>query len=719
MSGEDTLIQLLQATQSIAESFTQLQEIIAEKLRSTTNQQGSSTGGAAQQTGATGRRFHSPSQIQTPAFQAGRSTNLASGSARHHGAGATSSLPTEIASSVSASLSPSSGLGALSLDSGRVQSSGRPSRWDAPTAGIADRLRNIAHGAPAATTSSAASRELFPAHSMPGPSPTDQQSGPPQGLDGSFHGIGRSSGPVNLVASDTRSQKLIDIDRRFAKVVDQPRDTVFQTVHTDLSSRLTRQRLEQTLELFLSTCENDMAAMPILQTTLTELDSLLRELNGLNGGVGPADAAWGRVVLCVQMAVQFVKVKLLQCQNDSLKAGVTALATHDGAESVVSSFGQSDRSMDKMLLGSIPMFEGKEFDAWLDHFENVVVHQLHSDLARIKQSLAVKLGPRYTSRARALQDLGTWEEVKSALMAEFSATPGVVDLSVAWASLSQGDMTLADYNNHVLSLLYRTQGNPHPSYDVNHITAYIKGLTNLHTRQKLLQDVMSKGRNKSLQQFMDKALSSARVYQLAVNMGGGAPGETTVEAAAAAKTGRPAASSAPSSASHSELLDPDEICYRHPGHNHRNKHCKAKWDVCPCCGESVGQQALKDGHIKKKCKAPVCSACGKKNHRADQCYMKFPHMRPGAAAGSQIMDSLLKAVGKAKPSRSGSRSPRRSSQHRNKERTSHKRSASGRDKKRTPHKQSKTDKTAKAHAAEESKKEDESESETSSLSGSE
>ena len=200
---------------------------------------------------------------------------------------------------------------------------------------------------------------------------------------------------------------------------------------------------------------------------MDRLKSLVNDLEASSAGSGPSDPSWARALSLFARCVTHLDNRKLRLENDSLRGGSGSGSSAPSALDVshLSSTTLSSLKVDKVIIQGLPVFDGTNFDKWLDHFENVVVTQTGADLPQIKKILAVKLGPNFSGMSRTLQDRATWAQVKETLVAEFSSTPGDLEMALSWQKLQQGDAPLRDYNATVLHMLHRTQGTHAPCYD--------------------------------------------------------------------------------------------------------------------------------------------------------------------------------------------------------------------------------------------------------------
>ena len=432
------------------------------------------------------------------------------------------------------------------------------------------------------------------------------------------------------VSQNQSLQVQMDLDRRLHKVLDLPAGNVLQSLRHDLTSHLTVCRAVELAKFALMTLEAESVGLPQVKTCHAQFVSFGQELSLCCAGQGPSDSAWLKLSMLFRSVGHELNVRRLHMENDHLRS--------QGPASVSMSHSSSGSSctskIDKIILHDLPIYDGTNFDRWLDHFEDVVVHQTQADLLTLKKLLAVKLGPKYSSISRTIHDLPTWDAVRQALIANFSATPGSLEMELQWNKLDQGDKSLRDYNADVLHMLHRSTGSHALSFDTSKISRYIQGLHEHAIRRRLfsmLRQAESDNRPRSLQDFLREAKNMDLNDQLARKDTG--PLEAAANAATSSGSGSKSSSEV-LAATPVAILGPNEKCYRHPYGQHNNSLCKLDKDACPYCHLRVGQAALQKGHVSNDCKAPKCDSCQRRGHTSDQCYNLHPERRAHSRGGN-------------------------------------------------------------------------------------
>ena len=334
------------------------------------------------------------------------------------------------------------------------------------------------------------------------------------------------------------------------------------------------------------------------------------------------------------------------------------------AQNMTSEATSFSSSIDDAIFQGLPAFDGSDFDAWLAHFENVVLSRGEDSLPlpAVKRLLTVKLGPRHTAVARAVQTLSSWAAIKDLLNNKFSATPSQLDMALSWTTLTLGDRTLSEYHDVIVQMMHRQHTEPARCFDPQTVLYYLRGLHDFDLQKRLLGMLRKSDQAvcaKSLADYMK--IAEAREYdtRLARTLLASAPPvsttspsfkpETYVAAAAAARP------SFPTPPPGQIVLDPEVQCYRHPGADHPNQNCRFDKDVCPYCKQRVGQQALKEGHVKLKCTAPQCTICHRRGHATEQCYRRAEHATQAKPAPTfSAASSSQKRRSSERPGRSGS-----------------------------------------------------------------
>jgi hypothetical protein len=468
---------------------------------------------------------------------------------------------------------------------------------------------------------------------------------------------------VASISQNQSSQVQIDLDRRLHKLLSLPSAQVLQFLRNDLSSQFTVCRVVELAKFAVMTLENDSVGLPQIKSCYDQFVRFVQEMSALGAGQGPSDPAWLRLCSLFRSVGHELNVRRLRLENDHLRAqGPASVSLNQSATSSCTS------KIDKIILQDLPIYDGTNFDRWLDHFEDVVVHQTQAELTTLKKLLAVKLGPKYSSISRTIHDLAMWGDVRQALIANFSANPGSLEMELQWAKLDQGDKTLRDYNAEVLHMLHRSTGSHALCFDTSKISRYIQGLHEHAIRRRLFSDLRkaeANNRPRSLQDFLQEAKNMDLNEQLARKSNGvtEAAVNSATSSTSSVKGVSDGAVASVAAAAPVPILGANEKCYRHPYGNHNNAQCKFDKDECPYCHIRVGQAALQKGHVEKECTAPKCSHCKRRGHTADQCFDLHPELRgnsrggnPGARGRSSAPGRAVAAPSRRRPSSENDRS---------------------------------------------------------------
>ena len=287
----------------------------------------------------------------------------------------------------------------------------------------------------------------------------------------------------------------------------------------------------------------------------------------------------------------------------------------------------TQQEISRVALKSVPIYEGKNFDQWME-----VVHSVIGDGSLPVHDIRCFVSSRLSGHHRLavaqwITTYDTWDEIRDRLNREYSEVPDPLQASLVFVTISQGGEELAEYHSKFLTALWKAK-KLKDTEDIEVIMRYVSGLDNavwkriligkvrpkfagLHFRPKSLSDVMHCTRGL----FLDQQALTRMNSNVFSRSNAGAVESSTITTNTAAADGskhlkRPYSSGRPGD------NRPNKYCKTHDSKSHDTGDCRADQKCCPYCKQAFGQD-IADHH--KNCTSNRCKNCNKRGHQDAQC----------------------------------------------------------------------------------------------------
>lgn len=278
--------------------------------------------------------------------------------------------------------------------------------------------------------------------------------------------------------------------------------------------------------------------------------------------------------------------------------------------------------------------ESKGIEDYITYFEMLTGSLPVEEKIRL---LVTKMGPQYAQTLLPVTRMGSWDEVREYCFKEIGDYQlSATFAAIRWKELKQGSKTLQDYHNEVRKLVDKTEMCDIRTTDSNKIISYIQGLSDFHTRLKLIGFHDSRSSYNSKVRTLEDYMEIARKRQ--IHAGLATKQDPTESRVLAATVGL-------------SNIDLDQTCQYHDGSKHTLRVCKQHREnpgVCGYCHKHCGIEEIMSGRHKKVCEKnkTACRTCDNRSHTDATCF--------------KLKELSIKEEKKEYPreSRSRSRSPR-------------------------------------------------------------
>ena len=413
----------------------------------------------------------------------------------------------------------------------------------------------------------------------------------------------------NLTATQTE----IDLDASLTSLLGMQGMTLITGLTADLAYDVTRAEALSLLQSVLFTLKDKNMNQYSVKTIVKRVREFSNKIVGPFGTDCP-NGQWN----LFNLSLRFMLAKLEKTLSELQLAAVSHMQTGDWGSSSSMMDGQGSSVFPKLAktaISNIPQMKVENFDAWITQFENVVVKNLNLSLDDIKMTLTSKFDLKHSSHLRMVNELNSWTAIKEKLNELFSSTPTRLAVLAGWRNLSQGSMTVPEYNSTVMDLLYKSDA-LHDTCHVDRLYSYVYGLTEPRLQARLLCKIADESRSHKLSDLMTMAKTSEQATLL---MSGGYESAATVAAAGTSTaTVAPTGSVSPGMRKR-EIINPNAKCDLHFEADHTNAECNRKEWACPYCAfQGVASDFLNRKHA-STCKAMRCYQCKRLGHKAAEC----------------------------------------------------------------------------------------------------